>query len=61
MISIEKSGSEWRVVQDGNAVSVHPTREEAERAVEWLTKNHDHAVEVILENHERLHPDDDAA
>jgi DNA-binding CsgD family transcriptional regulator/predicted ester cyclase len=33
---IEQNGREWVVVRDGATVSVHPNREEAERAVEWL-------------------------
>jgi DNA-binding CsgD family transcriptional regulator/predicted ester cyclase len=33
---IEQNGREWVVGRDGATVSVHPNREEAERAVEWL-------------------------
>jgi DNA-binding NarL/FixJ family response regulator len=38
MFTIEQNGQDW-VVQRGTAtVSVHPNREEAERAVEWLDR-----------------------
>ena len=33
---IEQNGREWVVGRDGATVSVHPNREEAERAVDWL-------------------------
>jgi DNA-binding CsgD family transcriptional regulator/predicted ester cyclase len=33
---IEQNGREWVVRRDGATVSVHPNREEAERAVDWL-------------------------
>jgi DNA-binding CsgD family transcriptional regulator/predicted ester cyclase len=39
MFSIEQTTRDWAVVRDGATVSVHPNREEAERAVEWLV-NH---------------------
>jgi DNA-binding CsgD family transcriptional regulator/predicted ester cyclase len=38
---IGQSGHEWVVGRDGATVSVHPNREEAELAVEWLA---DHSV-----------------
>jgi DNA-binding CsgD family transcriptional regulator/predicted ester cyclase len=36
MFDIEQNGREWVVGRDGATVSVHPNREEAERAVDWL-------------------------
>jgi DNA-binding CsgD family transcriptional regulator/predicted ester cyclase len=35
---IEQNGHDWIVARDGATVSVHPNREEAERAVEWLVR-----------------------
>jgi len=35
---IEQNGREWVVGRDGATVSVHPNREEAERAVDWLAR-----------------------
>ena len=42
MFTIEQNGREWVVVHDGTPVSVHPIRDEADRAVEWLVA---HSVE----------------
>ena len=42
MFSIERRGREWLVMQADEMVSVHPSREEAERAVEWLANTHTH-------------------
>ena len=36
LFSIEQNSRDWVVVNEGATVSVHPNREEAERAVEWL-------------------------
>ena len=40
MIDLEQRGNEWAVVQNGELVSLHPTRAEAERAVLWLGRRH---------------------
>jgi hypothetical protein len=38
---IEQNGREWIVVEAGRRVSLHPTKEEAERAIDWLvTQQH---------------------
>jgi DNA-binding CsgD family transcriptional regulator/predicted ester cyclase len=39
--SIEQKGLDWVVAREGATVSLHPNREQAERAVEWLV---DHSV-----------------
>jgi hypothetical protein len=41
MYSIERNGREWVVMQAGNRVSLHPTKDEAQRTVEWLLAHHD--------------------
>ena len=39
MFNIEQNGRDWFVQHDNGTVSVHPNREEAERAVEWLDRH----------------------
>jgi DNA-binding CsgD family transcriptional regulator/predicted ester cyclase len=39
--SIEQNGHDWAVMHDGATVSTHPSRDEAEHAIEWLV---DHSV-----------------
>lgn len=47
MFSIACRGREWIVMQSDELVSVHPTREEAERAIEWLARNHTFASDAL--------------
>jgi hypothetical protein len=39
MFSITRRHQEWVVLEDDELVSVHPTREEAERVVIWLMRH----------------------
>jgi len=48
MIKVERNGCDWIVTQDGCTISVHPSRQEAERALAWLHK--DAAVEPDTTN-----------
>jgi hypothetical protein len=47
MISIARSGNDWIVVQNGEPVSVHPTRGEAERCAFWLLRKYDGQFEEL--------------
>jgi hypothetical protein len=38
VVSIEKREYEWVVMANGELMSIHPTRGEAERAALWLTR-----------------------
>lgn len=51
MYRIERRGSEWVVLKGDQVVSVHRSRREAERAVDWLlAHNHESAPPVRPES-----------
>jgi hypothetical protein len=56
VISIARNGSDWIVVQNDALVSVHPTREEAERCAFWLVKTLGAHFEPVPGRRERRGP-----
>ena len=48
MVSIEQHEYEWLVLANGELLSIHPTRHEAERAAQWLTREQQLEPELKL-------------
>jgi hypothetical protein len=48
VVTIERHEYEWVVLANGELVSIHPTRSEAERAALWLTREQPVEPEVKL-------------
>ena len=48
MVSIEQHEYEWVVLVNGELMSIHPTRGEAERAARWLLREQHAEPELKL-------------